>query len=195
MGTNNHRKQKMTAKKAMIICFMAFLFFSLCATTSFATFSMQFSEDGVYNGTSYNITRIEIFDLGGNRDFTSPGLNNFSAGTWTVNMPSINYVTAVNTTPGGTGSFEWTLWLTGAQRNAKLDLAYLVYTSTGDVYGTYINLNKGTWTFPTISPFDPNDPRFVTLRGGLAPVPVPPTVFLLGAGLIGVAVLRKRVHG
>ena len=79
----------------------------------------------------------------------------------------------------------------GNSNRAVVNLAYLAYTSTGEVYGTYINFNNGTWSYTIIANPDINDPRFN--RTG-APTPVPPTVFLLGAGLIGMAVLRKRVH-
>ena len=160
------------------------------ATASFANFSCTFSEDGIYNGTQYNIVKIEIFNLSAsNRDFANPGAGNFSAGSWTVQMPNIDWMLATNATPGGTQSFSWTDYLTGLQNGAVLELAYLAYTSTGEVYGTYINFNNGTWTYSTFSPVDINDPRF-----NRTITPVPPTVFLLGAGLIGMAVLRKRVH-
>lgn len=54
------------------------------------------------------------------------------------------------------------------------------------------NHSRDNRTYATITNLDINDPRFD--RSGVV-TPVPPTVFLLGAGLIGVAVLRKRVHG
>jgi hypothetical protein len=182
---------KATEKK-LTVCSIAILVVCLWATASFAAFSRGFSEDGTYNGTQYNIVKIEIFNLSAsNRDFASPGAGGFSAGTWTVQMYNIDWVLATNATPGGTSSFSWTDYFAGAQNGAVLELAYLAYTSTGEVYGTYINFKNGKWTYSTISPLDINDPRFN--RTG-APTPVPPTVFLLGAGLIGMAVLRKRVH-
>lgn len=175
------------------------LFVFFCANTSFADFSHVFSEDGIYNDTQYNIIKVEFFDLGGNKNYAIPGASDFSAGIWTVQMPSANYVVATDSTPGGTSSFDWTLWFTGSEKNAKLDLAYLAFTDTGEIYGTYIKLNKGTWTYPVISPFDPNDPRFVALRGGTVPVvPIPPSASLLGGGLIGLAALRRKtvkLHG
>jgi hypothetical protein len=187
------QKKSKTMTKKMVIGVMAILFTCLCATASFANFSMGFSENGIYNGTTYNITKIEVFDLGGNRDFASPGASNFSNGTWTVQMPSANYVVAT-TSPTGAKNFDWTLYLTGNQNGATLNLAYLAYTSTSQVYGTYMNLSNGSWAFPTISPFSANDPRFVALRGGPAAVPVPPAVFLFGTGLIGLAALRKKIQ-
>lgn len=189
-----------TIEKKIIICSIAILIVCLWATASFANFSREFSEDGIYNSTQYNIVKIEIFNLSAsNRDFASPGAGNFSAGSWAVQMPNADWVLATNATPGGTQSFNWTGYFMGNPswpNGAKLYLAYLAYTITGDVYGSYINLKGGTWTYPVISntPLtlaQINDPRFN--RTGTI-TPVPPTVFLLGAGLIGMAVLRKRTH-
>jgi hypothetical protein len=179
-------------EKKITICSMAILVVCLWATASFAAFSRGFSEDGIYNGTQYGIVKIEIFNLStSTRNFASPGAGNFSTGSWTVQMPNPSWVLATNATPGGTNSFDWTLFFAGNSNKAVVNLAYLAYTSTGEVYGTYINFNKGSWSYTIIANPDINDPRFN--RTG-APVPVPPTVFLLGAGLIGMAVMRKRVH-
>lgn len=177
----------------MIFCSIAILVVCLWATASFADFSRNFSENGVYDGTQYSIVKIEIFNLStSNRDFVPPGAGNFSAGIWSVQMPNDNWVLATDATPGGTQSFSWTDYFDKNSFGAKVNLAYLAYTSTGEVYGTYIDLNRGNWAYTTITNLDINDPRFD--RSGVV-TPVPPTVFLLGAGLIGVAVLRKRVHG
>ena len=155
-----------TMEKKIAICSIAILVVCFWATASFADFSRSFSENGVYNGTQYSIVKIEVFNLStSNREFASPGAGDFSAGSWTVQMPNADWVLATNATPGGTSSFSWTDYFTGNSNRAVLNLAYLAYTSTGEVYGTYINLNGGNWTYPVISntPLTPaqiNDPRF-----------------------------------
>jgi hypothetical protein len=180
-----------TMEKKITICSIAILVVCFWATASFAAFSRGFSENGIYGGTQYGITKIEIFNLDtSNRDFASPGAGNFSAGSWTVQMPNTDWLLVTNATPGGTNSFDWTLYLRGNSNGAKLNLAYLAYTTTGDVYGTYINLNKGSWAYPTITNLNVNDPRFD--RTG-APVPIPPAVFLFGGGLVGLMALRKKI--
>jgi hypothetical protein len=191
------RKLEMTGKtNGTAICLVAVLFTCLWATASFANFSQAFSENGIYEGTQTSITKIEIFDLStSNRDFASPvPAGNFSAGSWTVQLPNTDMVLATNATPGGTNSFNWTLYFTGQANGAVVNVAYLAYTSTGKVYGTNINLNGGSWTYPTISDMpltlsQINNPSYN--RTG-APVPIPPTVFLFGGGLVSLVALRKK---
>jgi hypothetical protein len=181
-------------KKRMVICLMAVLFTFLWAGVSFASWSQGFSENGLYDGTVYSITKIEVFDLGGNRDFESPGMGNFSAGSWTVQMPNTNYVLATNASTN-TSNFNWLFYFDKNQNGSRLDLAYLAYTSSGQVFGTYLNRNSNTWTYPVISntPLtlsQINDPRFD--RTGAA-VPIPPAVFLFSGGLLSLVALRKKI--
>ena len=75
---------------------MAILIICLWATASFASWSVVFNENGVYGGVTYNITKIEVFKLAGTSGLESPGMSNFTAGSWTVKMPNANYVVATN---------------------------------------------------------------------------------------------------
>lgn len=179
----------------MVIFLMTVLFTCLWAGVSFASWSQGFSENGLYDGTTYSITKIEVFKLSGNRDFESPGMGNFSAGSWTVQMPNANYVLSTNTSTN-TSNFSWLLYFTKGQGGSKLDLAYLAYTSDGQVFGTYLNRsNNNAWTYPVISNTaltvsQINDPRFD--RTGAA-VPIPPAVFLFSGGLLSLVALRKKI--
>jgi hypothetical protein len=185
-----------TMKKRMIICSIAILIVCLWATASFASWSQSFNENGIYGSTTYNITKIEVFQLSGNRNFESPGAGAFSASSWTVQMPNANYVLATNAATN-TSNFNWLLYFTGNRTGSKLDLAYLAYTSSGQVFGTYLNRSNtnNTWTYPMISNTaltlsQINDTRFN--RTGAA-VPIPPAVFLFSGGLFGLMALRKRI--
>jgi hypothetical protein len=182
--------------KKMIICFVAVLFVFFSATASFASWSQAFSENGVYGTTTYNITKIEVFKLSGKTDFESPGAGAFSAGSWTVQMPNTDYVLATNAATN-TSNFNWLMYFTGNSRGSKLELAYLAYTSSGEVFGTYLNRSNtsNTWSYPMISSTaltlaQINDSRFN--RTGAA-VPIPPAVFLFSGGLFGLMALRKRI--
>jgi hypothetical protein len=184
------------SRKKTIIGLMAVLCIFLWAGASFASWSQTFSEDGVYGATNYNITKIEVFKLSGNRDFESPGAGNFTAGSWTVQMPNTDYILATNAATN-TSNFNWLLYFTKGQNGSKLDLAYLAYTSSGEVFGTYLNRSNtnNTWTYPMISntPLtlsQINDSRFD--RTGAA-VPIPPAVFLFGTGLLSLVGLRKKL--
>jgi hypothetical protein len=175
-------------KKKIIICFMTILIICLWATVSFASWSVGFGENGVYGGTTYSITKVEVFMLDGTSGLEGPGMSNFTAGTWTVNMPNSNYVVATN---AGISNFNWLFSFTGASSDS-LQLAYLAYTSTGQVFGCYLNYNYGTssWTFPTIDNFDPNDPIYNRSNSS---VPLPPAVFLFSGGLFSLVALRKKI--
>lgn len=179
-------------KKKMLIYVMALTAICLWASVSFADFSKTLHENGEYNGAVYNITKVEIFNLdGSNRDFSNPGIGNFSAGSWTVQMPNADWILATNTMTG-TSAFYFTLFFTKNDSGSKLDLAYLAYTSTGEVFGTYLKRNSNSWSFPVITNLNINDPAFN--RTG-APVPLPPAVYLFSGGLLGLAFLRKKIRG
>jgi hypothetical protein len=178
-----------TTKKKIIICFMAVLIICLWATASFASWSTGFGENGVYGGTTYSITKVEVFMLDGTSGLEGPGMSNFTAGTWTVNMPNANYVVATN---AGISNFNWLFSFLGTTTDS-LHLAYLVYTSTGEVFGSYIDYNYGgtpNWSIPEILNVNPNDPIYNRTNSS---VPIPPAVFLFSGGLFSLVALRKKI--
>ncbi len=166
---------------------MAILIVLLWAAISFGSWSTGFGENGIYGGVTYNIENIEVFDLGGTSDFEAPGMYNFTAGSWTVQMPNTKYVLATNATPIST--FNWFFSFTGTSADT-LHLAYLAYASTGEIFGTYIDYSGSTWTVPTIPSFDPNDPVYDRTASS---VPLPPAVFLFSGGLLSLVALRKKI--
>jgi len=169
---------------------LAIIFVCLFSTASFASWTQSISEDGVYNGTTYLINKIEVFKLDGTSGFASPGMSNFSAGTWTVQMPNTSYVVATNVTTG-INNFNWLFSFTGSSTDS-LHLAYLAYTTTGQVFGSYLNYNYGgssTWNFPTITNLNVNDPTYNRTPSS---VPIPPAVFLFSIGLLSLVGLRKK---
>ncbi|MFH2047169.1 MAG: hypothetical protein ABIK92_18730 [Pseudomonadota bacterium] len=173
----------------MSICFIAVLLICLWSTSSFASWSQGFSENGIYDGSTHNITGVEVFKIGGTSDLENPGMSNFSVGAWTVDMPNTNYVKAINAT-AGISNFSWLFSFTGTSSDS-LHLAYLAYTDTGKVFGSYLDFNSGSWSYPAIIDFDVAD--YDSLRTGSA-VPIPPTVFLLGAGLLSLVGIRRKFN-
>jgi len=173
------------------VCLVAALFTCLFANASFADWTQSINENGVYDGTTYTINKIEVFKLDGTSSLASPGMSNFTAGTWTAQMPNTNYVVATNVTPG-ISNFNWLFSFTG-DSSGSISLAYLAYASTGQVFGTNLNFNYGGtsgWSFPTIQNLNVNDPAYN--RTG-SPVPIPPAVYLLSAGLLSLVGLRKKL--
>ena len=185
------------SRKKIVICLMAVLCIFLWAGASFASWSQTFSEDGVYDGKTYNITKIEVFKLDGTSGLENPGMSNFTGSSWTVAMPNTNYVVATNTKGGGTSNFNWLFSFTGVSSDS-LHLAYLAYTSNGKVFGQYIDYNYGStsnWSFPMISntalTLDQiNNPAY---NRNSSAVPLPPAVFLFGTGLLSLVGLRKKL--
>ena len=183
-------REKEGQMKFITLTFGVFLaLFMFTPTIASADWSQEFNENGIYNGTTYSITKIEVFKLAGTSDLASPGMSNFTPGTWTTQMPNSTYAVATNT--AGVSNFNWLFTFTGTS-SSSISLNYLAYTSTGQVFGTALNFNYGGsgWSTPDITNVDVNNPVY-----NRSPVPIPPTVFLFGAGLLGVTVLRKRIHG
>jgi hypothetical protein len=179
------------ARKKVIVCSMVILIVFLWATASFGSWSTGFGKNGLYGGVTYNIIKIEVFDLGGTSGFEAPGMYDFTAGSWTVQLPNTKYVLATNATPG-ISNFNWFFSFTGNSSDS-LHLAYLAYTSTGQVFGSYIDYNYGgtpNWSIPTIEGLDVNDPIYDRTASS---VPLPPAVFLFSGGLLSLVALRKKI--
>ena len=105
-------------------------------------------------------------------------------------MPNANYVVATNTT-AGISNFNWLFSFTGTSTDS-IHLAYLAYTSTGQVFGSYLNFNYGgtsNWSFPEIQNLNP----LAYNRTGASSVPIPPAALLFGTGLVGLVGLRKKL--
>ncbi|HVN96695.1 MAG TPA: PEP-CTERM sorting domain-containing protein [Syntrophorhabdaceae bacterium] len=178
----------------IIICLVAVLFVCLTAATSFASWSVQFSQDQVWGNHSDKLDKIEIFDVsstGGNME--NPGMGQFSKGSWTVDMPNSNYSVA---TESGVNNFSWNVYLSGTSTSPTsnpITLAALAYIKNqGGYYGTWMTYTASTqtWTFATIQNLNLNDPRFNRTASA---VPVPSTVLLLVTGFLSLAGLRKKL--
>lgn len=182
-----------TKRKRIVVCSMAVLIIFFWATASFASWSIEFFENGLYNNVTYNFNMIEVFDVGGTNTtshFEGPGMSNFSDGSWTVQMPNQNYVLALNSN-GGTANFSWLFSLTG-DSSCSLHLAYLAYATTGEIFGYYINYNyegASGWGIEAIDNLDITEYD----RTPASAVPLPPSVFLFSGGLLGLVALRKKI--
>lgn len=170
----------------MVICFIAVSLICLWSTSSFASWSQLFSENGVYDGKDYDIIGIEVFKMDGTSDFEGPGMSNFSPGIWTVERPNSDYVAATNNS--GISDFEWLISFTGTPSDS-IKIAYLAYTSKGKVFGSYLDYSSGSWSYETIS-----KPKKLTFDRTASAVPIPSTVFLFGAGLLGFVGIRRKCN-
>ncbi|MBA4391051.1 MAG: hypothetical protein C0399_08945 [Syntrophus sp. (in: bacteria)] len=148
----------------------------------------------------YDFTKIEFFIAGVPQNagitWSDTGVSKFTQTGWTAQTVNPTYVSA--TGPKVTDTMFWNSLFTGTvPKDFRLD--YLVYdTNNGSQlklrYGISMNIKNGIpdvssngWTALDLK----NLPSYNRTP---AAVPIPPTVLLLGAGLIGVVVLRKRIH-
>jgi hypothetical protein len=176
-----------------------FLAFAFMPSSASADWGFRLGEDG-YNpaGGHVNFRKIDFFipDVPQNAGVTwsGSGVSSFSNAQWSSQKINPTYVLA--TGPAITGNLYWDVLFTGA---APVDfrLDYLVYRNTNSpnpVYGISMSIRNGVPNF-TSSGWTVLDVRNLpNYNLTSAAVPVPPTILLLGAGLIGAIVLRKRVH-
>jgi hypothetical protein len=178
-------------------CFLLSVF---APTTASATWGFRMGDDGYTPaGVDVNFRKIEFFipDVPQNSGiaWSGSGVSNFSNTQW--NAQNINPTYLVATGPAITGSLYWDVLFTG-NVPADFRLDYLVYrntSTTNPVYGVSMSIRNGVPNF-TSSGWTALDVRHLpSYNRTPAAVPVPPSIFLLGAGLIGVIALRKRTRG
>ena len=192
----NHKKEKPTVNNTLLIAValgFCLLFSVIAPLTASADWGFNMGADGFNpKGRDNPFNKIEIFipDLPENAGitFSGGGVSDFSNPQWNANKINPGYIVA--TGPTITGSLFWDVLFTGTQPlNFSFD--YLVYDSRNNrvAYAVRMTIVNGVITSTYLDP--KNLPNYDRTPAG---VPIPPTVFLFGAGLIGMAVLRKRVH-
>jgi hypothetical protein len=175
-------------------------FFLLVAPViAHADWGFSMGDDGYKPGTTThydNIKKIEFFipNVQQNAGITwsGQGVTNLSASGWTATKINPTYVLA---TGPSVGSLYWNLLFSGnAPSEFRLD--YLVYTGNKNkpVYAVSMTIVNGVPNFSQGSGWVALDPKHLP-DYNRNPVPLPPTVWLLGAGLVGAFVFRKKMAG
>jgi hypothetical protein len=165
-----------------------------------AEWGFRMGDDGYSPaGVDVNFRKIEFFipDVPQNTGITwsGSGVTNFSNTQWNSQKTNPTYV--LTTGPAITGSLYWDVLFTGAAP-ADFRLDYLVYrntSTTNPAYGVSMSIKNGVPNFTSTGWTELDVRHLPSYNRTPAAVPVPPSVFLLGAGLIGVIVLRKRARG
>jgi hypothetical protein len=188
-------------KRMMLtVALCMFLTFALMPAAASADWGFRMGEDGNNpTGGHVNFRRIEFFiaDVPQNAGVTwsGSGVNSFSNAQWSSQKINPTYVLATGNAVRGT--LFWDFLFTG-QAPTDFRLDYLVYNNTnGQVptYGISMTINNGVPNFSSGGWITLDRNNLPNYNRSMAAVPVPPSIFLLGAGLIGVVVLRKRIHG
>ena len=143
-----------------------------------------------------NMTKIEFFipSVPENTGVTwsGEGVTNLSSSSWSATKMNPAYVLATGT---GVGSLFWTLVFSGtAPSEFRLD--YLVYASdqSNPVYTISMNIASGVANFTQGTGWVALDPGEVPSYDR-NPVPLPPSAWLLGVGLVGAFAFRKKMAG
>ncbi len=170
----------------------------LAPTAASATWGFSMGEDGGYpvGNQHANFTKIEFFiaDVPQNVGITwsDNGVSNFSNTLWSADKINQTYVVA--TGPAMTGSLFWDFLFTGTAPKKNFRLDYLVYTnSNSPAFGISMSIDKGVPKFNPSGWTSLNLNNLPSYNRSPVAAPVPPSVFLLGPGLIGVVALRKKV--
>jgi hypothetical protein len=124
-------------------------------------------------------TKLETFMLTSGIDFEAPGFNGFSSAGWTTSMPNSDYVVAVK--PAGDTNLNWNILFTSAQ-STPLAFDFLAWNGTTVLERAHAVWNGGGWAFTPLS----------AASGDYNRVPVPPSVLLMGTGILGLAGLAWR---
>jgi hypothetical protein len=192
----------------LTVALCMFLTFALMPAAASADWGFRMGEDGNNpTGGHVNFRRIEFFipDVPQNAgiSWSGTGVSNFSStyrpdpsSFWNDNTQKINPTYVLATGNAVRGTLFWDFLFTG-QAPTDFRLDYLVYNNTNGqapTYGISMTINNGVPNFSSGGWITLDRNNLPNYNRSMAAVPVPPSVFLLGAGLIGVVVLRKRIH-
>lgn len=186
-----HKTYK-TMLSSLVVLFIIFAPVIACADWGFSM-----GEDG-WNpaGTKhYNMRKIEFFipDVPQNAGITwsGQGVTDLSVSGWSATKVNPTYVVASGPSAG---TIYWDALFTGtAPSEFRLD--YLVYDKLNKktpVFAISMNIVNGVPSFTQGSGWIALDPKHLP-DYNRNPVPLPPTVWLLGAGLVGAIAFRKKI--
>ncbi len=137
-----------------------------------------FNESGVGN-----FDMMEVFMMSSGDAFESPGFANFTNASWNVDLFSPAYVEA---TGNPLNNLTFNIWFEGSTSN-PLTFDFLAWE--GDVLKEWAT---ATWTGSGWS-IVANSTANYDLSTHNRAVPEPSTLMLLGAGLVGIGIFRRKM--
>lgn len=165
-----------------------------------ADFSFSLGDDGYYPNSNKhtNISKVELFiyDSPG-VTFTSQGATNLGSNdspinvlTWSANRVNPTYVSLEGWL--NVKDIYWTALFAGtAPETFRFD--YLIYGKNDKLaYAISMTIENGVPNFTQGSGWVALDPKNLP-NYNRNPVPLPPSVWLLGTGLVGAFIFRKKM--
>ena len=186
----------MKTKNTLLVLGLACLMFLAVPLMARADWSLPMGDDGYYYNSRgrlvhTNMTKIEIFipSISQNQGviFTGQGVTDLSSSSWSSNRVNPNYVLLQG---NSISSLTWTGLFTGTAPSTFY-VDYLVYGSNKSkpVYAIRLLIENGSMT--SYSQLDINNlPSY-----DRNVVPLPPSAWLLGVGLVGMLVVRRKLRG
>ena len=153
---------------------------------AYADYVQPWTENGVYMGVTRTWDKEEIF-LKTPGNWTGTGLSGFSAAGWSAAPALINPQYALATgplyNPTVSGNFSYTT----SSTNQTDPYIWDMFLWNG---ATLVGVQRSTWTssgwvYVDLTATPPAENR--------VPAPLPPTLLLLGTGLLGLIGLRRKL--
>lgn len=148
--------------------------------------SVNWTENGIYNGAVQTFDKMEVFVATGN-PWQNPAITGFNAGSgWAFNSlvnPKYGVASGPAYNPSISGNFGFT---TNGVDPLTSPFIWDMYLSLNNniVGGQRSTWSNGGWSFTELRTPYPSENR--------SPVPIPPSVLLFGSGLVGLVGLRWR---
>jgi len=152
---------------------------------AYADYVQSWTENGIYQGVTQTWDKEEIF-LKTPGNWTGTGLSGFSAAGWSPLLQLINPQYALATgplyNPTVSGNFNYTT----SSTNETDPYTWDMFLWNGD---SLVGVQRSTWTsagwvYSDLTATPPAENR--------AHAPLPPTLLLMGTGLLGLLGLRRK---
>ena len=167
-------------KKGLLIFLLLSFSLIIGPANQASAWDYTIGDDGVWNGTHFNLDKLEFFIISGGT-FADPAQTNFSNPGWQATLVNPRYSQAIGP---GVGSIFWTFRFADPY-SVPIILDWLAY-SEGNFRGdARVSFTGGSFSYYNLLNPDPSS-------YDRSAVPLPPSVLLLVTGLLGLLGLRWK---